>query len=124
MRANGVPPNTISYNSLISACREAGQWERAWGVLDQMEAEGLRADVVTYNALISVCEKANQWRHAFAVLERMRVGDATGRQEGVRRGSGGGQEGVRRGLPHLAGPPASAHQRAVRDGVRLDSARL
>ena len=60
-------PNTVTYNSLITALAQGAQWEKAQEVFEQMRASGCRPDVVTYTALISALEKGGQWRLALEV---------------------------------------------------------
>jgi pentatricopeptide repeat protein len=48
----GVLPNTITYNTLITACAIGGQWEEAVRVFKEMRAAGVPADTITYSTLI------------------------------------------------------------------------
>ena len=57
MSQQGVVPEVITYNALISACEKGTQPERALKLLDTMKQEGVVPGVITYNALISACEK-------------------------------------------------------------------
>lgn len=67
MRRAGVQPNTVSYNSLLSACERCGQAERALEVFSMMEKEAgptlgyTGSSLVTYNTLISACGKAGMY---------------------------------------------------------------
>jgi pentatricopeptide repeat protein len=36
MRQEGVNPNVVSFNAVLSACQRSGQWERALMLLDDM----------------------------------------------------------------------------------------
>lgn len=65
-------PNTVTFNSLITALGQGAQWEKAQEVFEQMQAQGCQPDVVTYTALISALEKGGQWRLAVSSFERMR----------------------------------------------------
>jgi pentatricopeptide repeat protein len=65
-------PNTVTFNSLITALAQGAQWERASEVVDLMRSHGCTPDVVTYTALISSLEKGGQWRRALGAYERMR----------------------------------------------------
>ena len=67
MRRAGVQPNTVSYNSLLSACERCGQAERALEVFGMMEREAgptfgyTGSSLITYNTLISACGKAGMY---------------------------------------------------------------
>ena len=52
MRQQGLQPNVITYNSLISACGKSGKAERALQFFAKMQQQGLRPNVITYNAVI------------------------------------------------------------------------
>ena len=60
MEQQGVTPNAITYNALISACGKGKQPEQALNVFEAMVQQGVVPDATTYNALISACEKAKQ----------------------------------------------------------------
>ena len=60
-------PNTVTYNSLITALAQGAQWQKAGEVFEQMQGQGCHPDVVTYTALISAFEKGGQWRLALEV---------------------------------------------------------
>ena len=60
MKQQGLLPNVITYNALISACEKGKQPERALELFEAMQQRGVVPNVITYSALISVCEKANQ----------------------------------------------------------------
>jgi pentatricopeptide repeat domain-containing protein 1 len=63
-------PNTVTYNSLITALAQGAQWQKAGEVFEQMQGQGCHPDVVTYTALISAFEKGGQWRLALEVRAR------------------------------------------------------
>lgn len=66
MRARGVPPDVYSFNSAISACGRAAQWEQALALLSEMERVGSAAaaapppDIVSYNGAINAVAKAGR----------------------------------------------------------------
>ena len=41
MHAKGIPANTITYNSAISACGKGWQWQRALQLMEEMQAKGI-----------------------------------------------------------------------------------
>lgn len=77
MRWAGVQPNTVSYNSLLSACERCGQAERALEVFSMMEKEAgptfgyTGSSLVTYNTLISACGKAGMYDQVQKVFREM-----------------------------------------------------
>merc|ERR1712224_490944 len=50
-----------SYNSVINACAQAGDAERAESWLVRMQKNGLTAGTHAYNTLINACAKAEKW---------------------------------------------------------------
>lgn len=73
MRAHGVSPDAFTFSTAITACGNAGQWERAVALLDEMEngQERLQPDLVSVNAAIAACARAGQSARALEILERM-----------------------------------------------------
>jgi pentatricopeptide repeat domain-containing protein 1 len=71
MERQGVMPNVITYNALISACEKGKQPERALEVFEAMQRQGVVPGVITYSALISACGKGKQPAWALEVFEAM-----------------------------------------------------
>ena len=77
MRRAGVQPNTVSYNSLLSACERCGQAERALEVFKMMQKEAgstsgyTGSSLVTYNTLISACGKAGMYDQVQKMFQEM-----------------------------------------------------
>ena len=72
MNHNGLEPNTITYNAVISAC-EKGEWpEKALELLEEMQHNGLEPDMITYSVVISACEKKKWPKKALQLLEEMK----------------------------------------------------
>ena len=42
MAEEGIPPNTVTYNSAIDACGKAGQWEKALELLVAAASAGIQ----------------------------------------------------------------------------------
>ena len=75
-------PNVFTYNSVISACGKARQWERACDLLERCESAGIKPNMITYSSAISVCQNAGRTRDAMVLLERSaEVVDREGRPE-------------------------------------------
>ena len=49
----------VTFNSLIAACAQGAQWEKAAELFEQMHGRGCRPDPVTYGGLISAYERVN-----------------------------------------------------------------
>ena len=47
----------VTFNSLIAACAQGAQWEKAAELFEQMHGRGCRPDPVTYGGLISAYER-------------------------------------------------------------------
>ena len=58
MKQQGMPPDVISYNTLISACQKCEQPEGALRLFKAMRQQGVWLNVLTYNVLISACPGA------------------------------------------------------------------
>ena len=58
MQQQGVVPDVITYNSLISACAKGKQPKRALEVVSVIQQQGVVFEVVTYSALISACDRS------------------------------------------------------------------
>ena len=69
MAADGVQPDTISYNISIDGWARVGDIASARRLLDLMKGRGVRRDAHTYNTLIKACVRANQPAVAQRVLE-------------------------------------------------------
>merc|ERR1719356_2114107 len=71
MQEQGLLPDVITYNALISACSQGGQLERALQLLNLLQAQGLEPDVVTYNMLISLCFKRGKTPLGYHLFDAM-----------------------------------------------------
>lgn len=66
-------PDIQTFNTVISACGRAGEWELALEVMSQAkERRGLRLTRVTYNAAIAACGKGGRVERAVELLGEMR----------------------------------------------------
>eukprot|EP00617_Octactis_speculum_P016046 CAMPEP_0185758558 /NCGR_PEP_ID=MMETSP1174-20130828/17235_1 /TAXON_ID=35687 /ORGANISM="Dictyocha speculum, Strain CCMP1381" /LENGTH=51 /DNA_ID=CAMNT_0028438473 /DNA_START=1 /DNA_END=152 /DNA_ORIENTATION=- len=50
MRQSGVQPNVISFGVAISACGNAGKWEKALELLQEMRQSGVQPNVISFSA--------------------------------------------------------------------------
>lgn len=63
-----VCPNSISYNTAISACGKAGRWHEAMFLKEKMQHADLPMDVVTLSSLVTACEKVGRWEEALSLF--------------------------------------------------------
>ncbi|CAK9081949.1 Crooked neck-like protein 1 (Crooked neck homolog) [Durusdinium trenchii] len=62
-------PDVISFNSAITACERALQWQAALQLLEAMGEAALQPNRTSFNAVISACE--TRWPWALALLAEM-----------------------------------------------------
>jgi len=67
--ARNMPPDTVSVNTAIKACKDEGQFDIAFQLFEGMGARGLVPDSVSYTEIISACGKSQDWERAQAVFE-------------------------------------------------------
>lgn len=67
MVEGGVEPDVYTFNTLINACAQRGDAERACDVFDEMKRMGVAADVFSYNTMILAFEQAGDWHAAIQV---------------------------------------------------------
>ena len=65
----GTLSNVKEYSMAISAWGRAGEHERAFAVLEEMEARGVSPNAVSFGAAISACKPRGLWEKALALLE-------------------------------------------------------
>ena len=71
LHEQGLKPNTVLYNSIISACEKGRDLMRALNILSNMYQDEVPRDVITYNSVISACEKAGNHEKALYFLNKM-----------------------------------------------------
>ena len=64
--SRSLEATNITFNSLITACGKATQWQAALELLGQM---GSLTDVISYNAAVAAC--AQQWQMALQIFAEM-----------------------------------------------------
>ena len=57
----GLVPNEITYNALISACEKGKQPEQALKVFEALMQQGVVPNEITYNALAELGVKRSGW---------------------------------------------------------------
>ncbi|KAM3571742.1 hypothetical protein VYU27_006221 [Nannochloropsis oceanica] len=119
-----VVPSLVTYNSLLAALAQGGQWKEAMAVLQTLRRKGLKADVITYTSLIQACSKAKpypQVKKALFFLDEMRGGGMEKGEEGRRGGrfaySDKGREAGGIGVRPDAVAYAAAIEACARGGV-------
>jgi pentatricopeptide repeat domain-containing protein 1 len=78
----GVPPDVVSYTSVMDACGKSGQWQEAVRLLERMEEEGEgwegggapRPNLRTYTVGMQACAKAGKWQQCLALMDRLMAG--------------------------------------------------
>ena len=68
MRDQGLLPDVVTYNALISACEKGTLSPGALQLSETILHQGLLPDGLTYNALISACGMAQDPKRACKVL--------------------------------------------------------
>lgn len=58
MKGTKTQLDTVIYNSLISACAAAGEFEKALQTFDEMQFNEISPDVITYTSLLKACSVA------------------------------------------------------------------
>ena len=71
MKAAGVPPDVVTFSTLIKACNNAGDLGKAFEVLAEMA--GVAPNAVTVRTLIKACDNAGDFGKAFEVLAEMKA---------------------------------------------------
>lgn len=69
---NRAEPDIQTFNTVMSACGRAGEWQLALDVMQAIREWGLLPNRVTYNTAISACGKGGQPDAALGLLEDMR----------------------------------------------------
>lgn len=75
MRAWGIPPDTIEFNSLILASAQQRNVAAAFSVVESMTAAGVTHDAVTYGGLMQACIRTGDLARAF---EQLRAAELAG----------------------------------------------
>ncbi|KAG5185009.1 hypothetical protein JKP88DRAFT_198628, partial [Tribonema minus] len=72
MAAAGLAADRHTFRSMLHACKQAHNWERALAQADRIlataKAAGLAADRHTYKGVLRACKRARDWERALAVF--------------------------------------------------------
>eukprot|EP00434_Breviolum_minutum_P008207 symbB.v1.2.007238.t1/scaffold401.1/size211429/9 len=66
----------VGFNTVISTCEKACQWQLALALLQVIEVKPLQPDVISYSTAISACSGGQQWElaiHLMKELEKARM---------------------------------------------------
>merc|ERR1719487_1995275 len=73
MHGAGIKGDTISYTTVINACAQTGDVEKAESWLVRMLESNVEPNTITFNAVIAACAKKGDGRRAKEWLEKMRL---------------------------------------------------
>ncbi|CAA7388393.1 unnamed protein product [Spirodela intermedia] len=72
MKAVGLRPNSVTYNTVIDACGKGGEdLQRMTQIFREMLSNGVRPDKVTFNSLLAGCSRAGHWEDAREMFDEM-----------------------------------------------------
>jgi leucine-rich PPR motif-containing protein len=71
MMDRGIPPDIVTYNTVIDGLCKAQVVDRAKGVFQQMIDKGVKPNNVTYNCLIHGYLSIEQWKEVVRMLKEM-----------------------------------------------------
>jgi pentatricopeptide repeat protein len=72
MEADGILPNTISYNTALTVYKTGYKWQKAVELLKEMDERGL-ADGVSYLTVMHICVKGRNSKVALDLFESLRT---------------------------------------------------
>mmetsp|Transcript_63422 Transcript_63422/g.151587 ORF Transcript_63422/g.151587 Transcript_63422/m.151587 type:complete len:1084 (-) Transcript_63422:132-3383(-) len=72
LKKSGAELNSVVYNTVLDACVECSQLEKAQAWMKQMKKDGM-SDVVSYNTLIKAHLQAGHMKKAKSLVEEMRL---------------------------------------------------
>jgi len=72
MALEGLSPDVVTYNTVINACAQQKQCQRALEYFHRMVTDGLAPNLGTYNTLLNAYSRTNNIEGAMSVLSKMR----------------------------------------------------
>lgn len=70
-RARALETNVVHYTSLLHACGQAAQVDKALEAFNDMEGYSVQPNLMTFGAAISACTGDFQWQRALAIFDSM-----------------------------------------------------
>ncbi|CAE7931602.1 tycC, partial [Symbiodinium necroappetens] len=71
LHACKVQASIVTYNSVITSCREHSRWHEAMALMEDIREASVTPTVVSYGAAVSAFQSGGQWQAALALLEDM-----------------------------------------------------
>lgn len=71
MRSKGIEADAGCYNTLINACADVGDIDRALETMQAMQNEGIAPDVITYTSLIKACANSQEGINGVRMAEEI-----------------------------------------------------
>jgi len=71
MKECGVPPNLLTYSSVVSACAKSDQTGPVLELFERICATGVSPNIITYNSVMSTWAGSARWRNALDLLNRI-----------------------------------------------------
>lgn len=71
MQADGISPDRVTFNTVLSACRNGGQFERAIDIFESLPKLGICPNRVTCNTMITVYSRIGHFEKVTALFEEM-----------------------------------------------------
>eukprot|EP00929_Paragymnodinium_shiwhaense_P068998 TRINITY_DN34810_c0_g1_i2.p1 TRINITY_DN34810_c0_g1~~TRINITY_DN34810_c0_g1_i2.p1 ORF type:complete len:525 (+),score=126.66 TRINITY_DN34810_c0_g1_i2:342-1916(+) len=81
MREKDIPVGTAAYNHCIGACKPE-EWQRAIGILEELQAQGLEPDATSFENAAAPCEDAKEWQRSLVLFEEVARRGLTGSSVG------------------------------------------
>ena len=64
-------PDIVSYNSMLTSCDKASEWQMACHVFSSMSSNGMKPDVLSYTTAVSSYIRTLQWQLGLALFHEM-----------------------------------------------------
>jgi pentatricopeptide repeat protein len=64
MQQQHVMPDFTTYNRVINACQNGGQWQLTLDLLAELKTKGLKPDAITYKCVIDALHAASEHQKA------------------------------------------------------------
>jgi pentatricopeptide repeat protein len=74
LKAN-VLPNIVTFNSAMSSCEKAQQWEFALAFFKAIPKAKASPDRISFDVVITACKHSGHWQVALRLFEAMRISE-------------------------------------------------